>query len=446
MNALTEIPSFVIFKEAHLIQGKSAEQFTKAWADYDKKSESGSEFPNPKQYTRDSLFLAIELGDAGVVLDELKLCFIEEVWDIILGTVMALARAEMDCKFEHRDLHENNICILRSEGKSRSPTNHSHDERYGYSGLEMSLIDFGLSRATLNDGDTVFYNLEEDLSVFQAPDGHPQFNAYKKMRTHLFTGTRTMNKKAWHNEASKMLNNGHYWSEYTPYTNVIWIHYLLNYLKKKFKADTDGQRQSELSLLEVDMREFTKRLDARTKTENGAFTSAIDCFTFAIEQGWYPEELINANQSAILEQSNIASFNEESNDNVKTFVTNEWIKEEAGRCVKDGEDENNRAAVRSENEAGEEQDDISQGGKSHILKGKHTRFGEDPKGNGKAGDSLDDAAETKPCSAVPTGIPAPDPSSGRTTRAAARRTVEEESSGESNWRKLGRIRQERRLP
>lgn len=329
------------------------------------------------------------------------------------------------------------------------------------------------------------------------------------MRTHLFTGARTMYKKAWHNEASKMLNTGHYWSEYTPYTNVIWIHYLINHLKKKFKADTNGQRQSELSLLEADMREFTKRLDARTKIENGAFMSATECFTYAIDQGWYPEDMVNADQSAILDQSNITSPDAETgnDDDAKTFVTNEWIKEEASHCVDDDEDEDIETAVGSEDEAGEVKNGISLGGKARVFKGKHIKFDEDFKGKGEAIDNSDDSAESKdvkgkgkttatreelqleieqakvqlattmspivkqmeqnlaefrakypngvrsepvsptePVSTAPVDIPVAGPSSGRTTRAATRRVAEEESSGESNWKKLGRIRRERGLP
>jgi hypothetical protein len=42
-----------------------------------------------------------------------------------------------------------------------------------------------------------------------------------------------MQKRAWHNEESRLLCNDHDWSEHRPYNNVIWIQFLLNYLKKQ---------------------------------------------------------------------------------------------------------------------------------------------------------------------------------------------------------------------
>ncbi|KAF4622651.1 hypothetical protein G7Y89_g14377 [Cudoniella acicularis] len=288
MNALTEIPGFVTFKDAHLIQGKTTDFFKRAYNEYAEEKD-GSEFPDPDSYTNHTLFLAIELGDAGTVLDEFKLFTIAEVWDILLSTIAALGKGEIDCEFEHRDLHENNICIDRPL-MPRARENPELPIRFGFSGLEITLIDYGLSRASLKCGDVVYLDLEEDLSIFQASDGNPQFNAYKKMRTHLFTGTRTMYKKTWHNAASRSLSNGHTWSEHIPYTNVIWISYLFNYLKRIFKETTDEDGLAELKKFIEETKEFSKCLDTRTKVENGAFMCAQDVFAYVIEVGWMTRE------------------------------------------------------------------------------------------------------------------------------------------------------------
>lgn len=102
MNALTELPGYVKFKDAHLIQGKSTKLFKNAYKAHENKSKHGSFFPSPLTYTDDSVFLAIELGDAGTVLDEFKLETIDQVWDILLGVIMALAKGEADFEFEVR--------------------------------------------------------------------------------------------------------------------------------------------------------------------------------------------------------------------------------------------------------------------------------------------------------------------------------------------------------
>lgn len=101
MNALTEFPGFVKFKEAHLVRGKPSNAIIRAchssrW----NPSTQSSEFPDPNDFKASSLFLAIELQDAGRVLDETPLTRIDEVWDVLLGIVVALAHAEYSLKFE----------------------------------------------------------------------------------------------------------------------------------------------------------------------------------------------------------------------------------------------------------------------------------------------------------------------------------------------------------
>lgn len=103
MNALTEIPGFVTFKDAHLVNGVIPRCILEAYDDHVKKLErrgGKSEFPHPIGYDEETMFLVIELGDAGVVLDEYKLDTIHEFWDIFIGVTVALARAEVFRDFE----------------------------------------------------------------------------------------------------------------------------------------------------------------------------------------------------------------------------------------------------------------------------------------------------------------------------------------------------------
>jgi hypothetical protein len=195
MNALTEYPSFVKFKEAHLVQGKPANAIINAcrhsrW----NPATQSSYFPDPSTFSASSLFLAIELQDAGKALDDVGLTRIDEVWDVLLGVILALAHAEHDLEFEvcnspvhhdisltslqHRDLHENNICIAFGEPSAVTPS--SAHQKYGFSGIKVTILDYGLSRAKLQNGDEVFYDLEEDLEVFRGSPGNPQFDTYRR--------------------------------------------------------------------------------------------------------------------------------------------------------------------------------------------------------------------------------------------------------------------------
>lgn len=101
MNALTELPGFVRFKDAHIIRGRSIQPFIDAYEEREASRRGRrSQFPHPKAYTEKSEFLAIELGDAGCVLEDFVVNSIDQVWDIFLGTVLALAKGEMANEFE----------------------------------------------------------------------------------------------------------------------------------------------------------------------------------------------------------------------------------------------------------------------------------------------------------------------------------------------------------
>jgi hypothetical protein len=73
---------------------------------------------------------------------------------------------------KHRDLHENNICISR-----HPPTQNAEDlpesVLFGRSGLEVTLIDYGLSRAK--------------LAVFCGEDGKPQYDTYRRCVCYLYS-------------------------------------------------------------------------------------------------------------------------------------------------------------------------------------------------------------------------------------------------------------------
>ena len=102
MNALTESPGFVTFKEAHLVRGKPCSAIIRAYCACRKWSPTNgtSMFPNPDFFSLTALFLVIELGDAGTVLEDIPLQNIHQVWDVFLGVVVSLGIAENWLHFE----------------------------------------------------------------------------------------------------------------------------------------------------------------------------------------------------------------------------------------------------------------------------------------------------------------------------------------------------------
>jgi serine/threonine-protein kinase haspin len=84
---------------------------------------------------------------------------------------------------QHRDLHENNICVIQKKKVTHiNPKKHG-SLKFGFSGIELTIIDYGLSRAKLNSGEIAFNDLEQDLELFQGPESGEhkmQFDTYRR--------------------------------------------------------------------------------------------------------------------------------------------------------------------------------------------------------------------------------------------------------------------------
>ncbi|KAM0159189.1 hypothetical protein ACHAQE_003170 [Botrytis cinerea] len=333
MNALTEIPGFVNFKDAHIVEGKPPAAFVTA---YEGHLDAGGEsyFPHPNKISKHAVFLAIELGDAGHVLEKYPIKNVDQLWDIFLGVVIALARAEIEHEFEHRDLHENNICILerippsdapKANPKSRSktkPQNPPSPHKFGNSGLEITILDYGLSRATIYPvsstsnpspaPETVFYNLESDTAVFSSFEPSSiagiQFDTYRRMRAYLFSGGLS-NTNA--NTPSKAIRDAikqkkHSWEEYMPYSNVLWLYFLMEYLTEVAPKGGRGKKGRQAWVKETE--ELRWLLDPDWVPGNGASDDKEECgdegeeeeelglgcagdvLQYAFDMGWVCEE------------------------------------------------------------------------------------------------------------------------------------------------------------
>ncbi|CZT13510.1 uncharacterized protein RCO7_09304 [Rhynchosporium graminicola] len=301
MNVLTEVPGFVGFKDAHLIKGRFAPSLEEAFYEYiadDGEYEPReTHFPDPEIFTEESMFLVLELADAGDVLEDVAIENIDQVWDVFLGVCMALSRAEYLCEFEHRDLHENNVCVRHTNPTRKSKTRDGV-LKFGFSDYGITIIDYGLSRAKLENGDIVYQDLENDLEVFQSSGtGLPgmQFDNYRRMRNYLLTGTRTMQPASFHTIPITSLpsseTHNHTWKDHIPYSNVLWIRYILSFLTKQLKKHSPGSKiKKDLVTFEAEIKDMKRRLDVRTKVENGAFESACQVLDYVFLKGWVSEE------------------------------------------------------------------------------------------------------------------------------------------------------------
>ncbi|KAL1848528.1 hypothetical protein Daus18300_013581 [Diaporthe australafricana] len=288
---LADIPGFVIYKEKYMVQGKATPALLETHQSFHKKMKRKDPdrlqfYPSPSRYLSDTKFLVVELGDAGTALEDLQIVSVDQIWDIFLHVAVALARAENLVRFEHRDLHEGNVCVR--EVRSATTKTDKSPCRFGYSGLDVTILDYGLSRAEdIEDVSArpIAQDLEKDLSLFTSTHA-PQCKVYRQMRSYLLKGDRICLPPKSHNKPYEKGVNGRVsWKQHHAYTNVLWLAYLYEYLGKNFKGV-----KKELALFRRESQEFWSHLNPEAPPEILSFSSAEDVVEFAVEAGWIEED------------------------------------------------------------------------------------------------------------------------------------------------------------
>ena len=187
---------------------------------------------------------------------------------------------------QHRDLHEGNVCV-REVAPPKAKTDNSPC-RFGYSGLDVTILDYGLSRAedtTQLNSAPIAHDLEKDLSLFTSTHAK-QCKVYRQMRSYLLKGDRIWLPPKCHDKPHERGINGPVsWRQHHAYTNVLWLAYLYEYLVKNFQGG-----KKELSVFRRESQELWAHLNPEAPPEILSFSSAEDVVEFAAEAGWITEE------------------------------------------------------------------------------------------------------------------------------------------------------------
>ncbi|PNP50935.1 hypothetical protein THARTR1_08556 [Trichoderma harzianum] len=304
---LSDIPGFAVYKERYIVQGKTTSELLETHQTVQRKMKRedpgrAQYYPSPSRYLDDTKFLVVELGDAGKSLENWKLDSVDQLWDIFLLEAIALARAEEVAMFEHRDLHEGNLCVKQARPpRKRDPNTEGF---FGYSGLEITILDYGLSRAedlTNDDSKPIVYDLERDLSLFTSTY-NPQCKVYRQMRSFLLRADREWLPPEAHNVPyAKGIDGPLSWDAYAPYTNVLWLAYTYEYMVDHFEGS-----KRELTKFKKETAELWKYLNPDAPKDVPAFGCAADVACFALEAGWIrQEELLGASASIMDREDSI---------------------------------------------------------------------------------------------------------------------------------------------
>lgn len=273
-----------------------------------------------KGYGPDQLWLMIEMADAGGDLEgwcrqldvvsssaqnvisttgtvngtetdtqaeEQKFTLILYTWDIFWQTALALAKAEIYASFEHRDLHLGNICVRQEHvPSSRIPSHNGSNPppvlpspfSFTATGMEVTFIDYSLTRAELADGTVLFHDFAADESLL-AGEGDLQYDVYRMVAGVLAGDVRGEGGEE--GEGSRA---------FRPVTNVVWLGFVLGKLMGGVRGGEyggeDGMRMGE------NMRGILEELEGGIGVFEGGrrgtwdVGSAGELLGLGVQRGW----------------------------------------------------------------------------------------------------------------------------------------------------------------
>lgn len=269
---------FVKLLKTYVVKGKYPEALLNLWDEY--YEEKGSESIRPDTFSLSQAYAIIVLPNGGPDLEAYTFSSpLKSGWrqasSIFWQVAKSLAHSEHLVSFEHRDLHWGQILVrnvpsqkpklktinMNSGSKSRSHKRAPMDDQDH--GVEVTIIDLGLSRMDAGDGSngTKVQWTPIDDEVFMG-EGDYQFDVYRMMRDH----------------------SGGEWEGYHPLTNVMWLHYLATKLlrAKGLKPPTTARKGKGASE------------GAPVATEASGF-SEKECYEALLEvEQWLGQTLIEA--------------------------------------------------------------------------------------------------------------------------------------------------------
>uniref|UniRef100_A0A3Q2P464 Serine/threonine-protein kinase haspin n=1 Tax=Fundulus heteroclitus TaxID=8078 RepID=A0A3Q2P464_FUNHE len=207
-----QTPGFIKLHDTYCVQGCYPPDLLKAWDAFDRRK--GSENDRPDFFEKDQLFIIFEFEFGGVDLENSngKLASLVVAKSVLHQVTAALAVAEQELQFEHRDLHWGNVLVKTTKEKMGSFTLDGTAHSIETKGVLVRIIDYSLSRLEIDDL-TVSCDISNEEELFMG-HGDYQFEIYRLMRQ----------------------ENRNDWSSYHPHSNVLWLHYLCSkLLSMKYK-------------------------------------------------------------------------------------------------------------------------------------------------------------------------------------------------------------------
>lgn len=195
--ALDQMHGFARCRGVHVVSGKYPDVLLEAFENFKDTNGSEAQNLNPTNLSEHQTYVIIEMDHAGMPLAKLSSLSAFQAYDIFWKTAMILANAEESLEFEHRDLHNGNLCC---RPRSTNVAMDVADElvqnmteepltRLGLSNLRVTIIDYTISRAKISSEsekeliifDTIKF-WEDNDSSSSHPSDQRQCDTYRKVR------------------------------------------------------------------------------------------------------------------------------------------------------------------------------------------------------------------------------------------------------------------------
>ncbi|EXJ89145.1 HASPIN protein kinase [Capronia epimyces CBS 606.96] len=241
LQTLDPLHGFARCRGVHVVSGKYPDVLLDAFQMFKTTHPLTAINPDPtKTAPADQLYVIIEMDDAGTPVWKIGRPSAFQAFDIFWKTAMVLANAEEKVEFEHRDLHNGNVCYkpLKRNGPGdviQAVVEDMLEEpevTLGLSNLQVTVIDYTLARAKVgndSEGDLVVFDpiqyWEENDAEGESESDKKQYDTYRKVRDWA-RGEEAKAKAAAELDGAEYEERDKY-SRFLPKSNVMWLGYLV---------------------------------------------------------------------------------------------------------------------------------------------------------------------------------------------------------------------------
>ncbi|CDZ98592.1 Serine/threonine kinase (haspin family) [Phaffia rhodozyma] len=244
-----ELDGFCEVKSAFVVQGFYPKALVKEWDAFAKSFPEQCENARPSVFGASQRYAVLFMSYAGKDLESFAFSKTHELSQsagVFWSICKSVGDAEKIHKFEHRDLHLGQILVEPTDCQPYAPTGPFDSS----SGLGLTLIDFGLSRVEMPDGNILWSPIDEE--VFDGVG--KQWDVYRAIRSHI--GDRN-------------------WEGFFPKTNLFWLSFILSSLLqspesvalvKSTRSTSSSRSKPRVSITTAREKEALKSMEA-TKRE-----------------------------------------------------------------------------------------------------------------------------------------------------------------------------------